>query len=65
MLSEVEFIEIKRGGKRVIDIEAHLYARSELAKEMKASHKRSSTLQLRRQSRGHLAKEQKAKSKPK
>lgn len=53
MLSDVEFVEIKRG-KRVIDIEARMYASTSLVKEMKASHKRASILQQRRQLRSQL-----------
>lgn len=54
MLLDVEFIEIKRG-KRVIDIEARMYASQTLVKEMKASHKRNSILQQRRQMRTLLS----------
>lgn len=54
MLADVEFVEIKRG-KRVVDIEARMYASPTLVKEMKASHKRNSILQQRRQLRTELA----------
>lgn len=54
MLSRVEFHEVKRG-KRVIDIEARLYASDSLVKEMKASHRRASIIQMRRQARAQLA----------
>lgn len=53
MLAHVEFVEIKRG-KRVIDIEARMYASPTLVKEMKASHKRAKILQKRRQLRSQL-----------
>lgn len=53
MLSDVEFTEIKRG-KRVVDIEARMYASATLVKEMKASHKRAAILQQRRQLRAQL-----------
>lgn len=54
LLSHVEFVEKKRG-KRVVDVEARMFASSSLVREMKASHKRASIISQRRQVRAHLS----------
>ncbi|WP_075881857.1 hypothetical protein [Vreelandella massiliensis] len=55
LLSKIEFIE-KRRGKRVVDIEARMFASSSLVRDMKASHKRANILQQRRQVRASIEK---------
>lgn len=53
LLNSIEFYDIKRG-KRVVDIEARMFASPALVKEMKASHKRANILLMRRQMREQL-----------
>ncbi|MBE0401359.1 MULTISPECIES: hypothetical protein [Halomonadaceae] len=55
LLSHVEFVEKKRG-KRVIDVEARMFASASLVREMKASHKRSNIIGERRYVRAAIQK---------
>lgn len=55
LLSHVEFIEKKRG-KRVVDVEARMFASASLVREMKASHKRSNIIGERRYVRAAIQK---------